>query len=301
MNLNYAYLETTSYCNLECTFCNRKEVIEGLKHMSLAEFDHVLAQLKRHDIKEAKLMGMGEPFMHPQFDQITARFKEVFPNVNLLSSTNGQIKLTDKMKAAMKNLDVCYISIDGGPVNFEKIRTGATWTKLIAYLEQIRDFRSECKTKFPINFTICPDNVYDIPAMLRLQELYNLDDIRLNFVQNWTEEESDIDLMNGFTAEQHEYLKQFKQYFKGKSPWTYSDCFWPKSGIYMTVDGNIKLCSVNTSAKPVGNIFKQPLELIYSSKAFTDIKQGCANNTPTEHCANCSYKELVPYLGKILE
>ena len=35
--LTYAYLETTNYFNLDCVFCNRREVVTNktLKHMSL--------------------------------------------------------------------------------------------------------------------------------------------------------------------------------------------------------------------------------------------------------------------------
>ena len=31
--ITYAYLETTNYCNLSCTFCNRDDVVKKLKHM----------------------------------------------------------------------------------------------------------------------------------------------------------------------------------------------------------------------------------------------------------------------------
>ena len=67
--ITYAYLETTNYCNLDCSFCNRKDVIGPLKHISLDKWDHVLKKIGHFPIKEAKLMGMGEPFLHPQWEQ----------------------------------------------------------------------------------------------------------------------------------------------------------------------------------------------------------------------------------------
>ena len=36
--ITYAYLETTNYCNLDCSFCNRTDVIGPLKHMSLEDW-----------------------------------------------------------------------------------------------------------------------------------------------------------------------------------------------------------------------------------------------------------------------
>ena len=82
--ITYAYLETTNYCNLDCSFCNRKEVIGDLQHMPLYQWEKLLDGIKHHPIEEAKLMGMGEPLLHPHFDHICRMFKETFPNQNLL-------------------------------------------------------------------------------------------------------------------------------------------------------------------------------------------------------------------------
>jgi len=300
MKLTYAYIETTSYCNLKCIFCNREDVIEGLTHMSLHDFEHILTQIKDQPIAEAKLMGMGEPFMHPQFDVICKRFKETFPACNVISATNAQLKFNSTFKDAVTNLDVCYISIDGNKENYERIRLGSKWEKLLNFLEQLKEFKSSVKCQFPINYTICPDNVYDIAAMFELKDKYNLDDVRLNFVQNWSEQESDTQL-NGFTQEQIAYLKQYKKYFKGKSEWNYSDCFWPRSGLYLTAHGKMKVCCMNTSAEPIGSALTQPIRLLRSSKRFNNIKRGCETNLPTQHCDKCSYKELVPFLKMIHE
>ena len=81
--ITYAYLETTNYCNLDCSFCNRSDVIGPLKHMSLENWGKLLDGIKHHPIKEAKLMGMGEPMLHPQFDEVCRMFKEVFPDCSV--------------------------------------------------------------------------------------------------------------------------------------------------------------------------------------------------------------------------
>lgn len=295
--MRYAYIETTSYCNVACQFCNREEVINGTTHMSIADFESIMRQLKKYDVQEAKLMGMGEPFMHPQFGRIVRIFKETFPTSYLISATNGQITFNDNYKQALDHLDVLYLSIDGTRKNYEEIRKGSSWDKLLKFLEQISKVNTKCS--LPINFTICPQNVYDIPGVIELQKQFGLDDIRLNFVQNWDEKSKATEL-NGFSQVQLDFLVQFRQYFKGKPIWDYSDCFWVKDGLYVTVDGNVKVCCMNTSATPVGNILRQPIELIHRNKEFLKIKDGCATNTPTAHCATCSYKELTPFLSKVM-
>jgi MoaA/NifB/PqqE/SkfB family radical SAM enzyme len=300
MQLTYAYLETTSYCNVDCKFCNRKEVINGSTHMTVEQFDLLLKQIEKQPITDAKLMGMGEPFMHPQFNTITRRFRETFPDAFVISATNCQVALNERFKDAVKYLDMCYLSIDGGKENYEDIRFGSSWDKLHKFLRNLADFKSEVKCTFPINFTVTPQNVFDIDILLMVNDMYSLDGLRINFVQNWDEDKSAVGLLNGFTEGQIDYLKQYKQYFKGKTPWTYSDCFWVKNGLYVTVDGNVKVCCMNTSAKPLGNLFQQPLQLIRASIPMRTIASGCATNQPTEHCKNCSYKELDPFLAKIL-
>jgi len=300
MEINYVYLETTSYCNLACKFCNRPDVINGLTHMTVDDFNKLLKQLKNQKITEAKLMGMGEPFMHPNFHEITKRFKEAFPTAFTISATNCQINLTSKFKEALRYLDMCYLSIDGGKENYESIRVGASWKKLLNFLHNLQQYKNEVACKFPINFTMTPQNIYDIDLMLELNDKYLLDGLRINFVQNWDEEKSDSPLLNGFTADQLTYLSKYKKYIMGKAKWDYPDCFWPKNGLYVTVDGNVKVCCMNTSAHPIGNLFQQPLQLIRASYPFTSIRNGCESNQPTEHCLKCSYKELTPFLSKVL-
>lgn len=88
---------------------------------------------------------------------------------------------------------------------------------------------------------------------------------------------------------------------KGRPIWDYSDCFWVKEGLYMSVNGDVKICCMNTAAKPVGNLISDlSISQSFSNKRFVEIKKGCETNSPATHCANCSYKELTHILPKIL-
>ena len=96
--ITYAYLETTNHCNLRCSFCNREEVIGDLNHMPLKKWGKLLNQIKHHPIKEAKLMGMGEPMLHPEFDDVARMFKETFPDSFVIVATNCQYPIKKKFK-----------------------------------------------------------------------------------------------------------------------------------------------------------------------------------------------------------
>lgn len=301
--ITYAYLETTNYCNLECSFCNREEVIGHLQHMPINKWRLLLNSIKHHPINEAKLMGMGEPLLHPQFDEICKIFKEYFPNAFLIVATNCQYpvkpntKMGIKFERTMKYVDLLYFSIDGYKKSYERDRAPAKWSKLISFLEDFKSMnRSSCRVT--VNYVVNPDNIEDI-RMIKdsIVDKYNLEELRLNIAQNWSEDES---MPLGYSKDQIKFLKEnWISNIKGKSVWDFKDCFWVNEGLYTTVEGDVKMCCMNTGATSFGNLFEQSIEDIRLKDRYQDIKLGCNSNVPTNHCKNCSYKELVPILNEI--
>lgn len=300
--ITYAYLETTNYCNLQCSFCNRDEVIGALQHMPISKFRDMMERIKHHPIKEAKLMGMGEPLLHPQFDEICKIFKEYFPDAFLIVATNCQYpiqpgsKMRTKFENCMKYIDLLYLSIDGYKESYERDRAPAKWSKLEAFLEEFKDLdRHTCRVT--CNYVVNPQNIDDIETIDEIVvKKYNLEELRLNIAQDWSEDKS---MPGGYTLEQIEYLKSWGDNVKGRSEWDFNDCFWVNEGIYTTVEGNVKMCCMNTGAEPFGNLFDTSIDEIRKTTDFQNVKLGCNTNSPTSHCKNCSYKELVPLLSKI--
>lgn len=301
--ITYVYLETTNYCNLECSFCNRNEVIGALKHMPISQFREMMEKIKHHPITEAKLMGMGEPLLHPQFDEVCKIFKEYFPNAFLIVATNCQYtlkegtKMRTKMENCMNYIDLLYFSIDGYKESYERDRSPAKWDKLINFLNDFENIdRKTCRVT--CNYVVNPDNVQDIQTIQdEIVDVYDLEELRLNIAQDWSEDKS---MPGGYSQEQIQYLREnWKGNIKGKDQWNYEDCFWVNEGLYTTVEGNVKMCCMNTGATPFGNLFETDLEEIRSSESFQNVKLGCNTNNPTSHCKNCSYKELTPMLTEI--
>ena len=63
--------------------------------------------------------------------------------------------------------------------------------------------------------------------------------------------------------------------------------------------GDVKMCCLNTGAKSFGNVFTKKIDDIRLSDSYLKVKEGCSTNKPTEHCKNCSYKELTPILSHV--
>jgi len=294
--ITYAYLETTNHCNFNCSFCNRDEVVDKLSHMPIPKFKTLLEKIKDEPISEVKLMGMGEPFLHPKFDEICQLFRETFPKAKIITSTNCSYKIIPQLIKSLKYIDVLYLSIDGYRKTYEEHRPPARWSKLISFLNKFKSMdRHDCKVV--INYVVTPSNVGSIqPVYDEILIPYKLEELRLNFAQNWTENEI---MVGGYTKSQIEYLKNtWSDNIMGKSKWDYNDCFWPDNGLYMTVNGDLKMCCLNTGTDSFGNIFDNTIDEIKQTKRYQEIKDGCKTNNPTEHCVNCSYKELVPLLLK---
>ena len=296
--ITYAYLETTNYCNLDCSFCNRTDVIGPLKHMSLEDWCKLLDGIKHHPIEEAKLMGMGEPMLHPQFDEVCRMFKETFPKCKVIVATNCQYNINDKFRESLKYIDMLYLSIDGYEENYERDRAPAKWKKLIRFLDQFESVdRHDCDVV--VNYVVNAYNVYDIPKIDELRVNYDLGELRLNIAQIWDADTkmSDDVATSGYTKHQLDYLKKnYGGKIMGKSKWDFKDCFWVNNAIYTTVEGNVKMCCMNTGAEPFGNLFENSIDEIREMVDYQNVKRGCETNNPTSHCKNCSYKELTPIL-----
>lgn len=277
--------------------------------MPLSKYRKMLEGLAHHPIKEAKLMGMGEPMLHPQFDEVCRIFKEFFPDAFLIVATNCQYpvrpgtKMGTKFENSMKYIDLLYFSIDGYKESYERDRAPAKWSKLETFLADFKNMdRHGCRVT--CNYVVNPDNIQDIKIIQeKIVNEYKLEELRLNIAQDWSEEKSisNSKTISGYTHDQINYLKtNYSQNIKGKAPWTWSDCFWVNTGIYMTVEGNLKVCALNTDTESLGNIFDKPLDQILNSKKMNEIRIGCNTDIPSKHCENCSYKELSPILEKLI-
>lgn len=295
--ITYAYLETTNVCNLDCRYCNRRDVVKQAKHMSLEDWDIVLNKLSSQPINEAKLMGLGEPFFHPHFPEVCRRFKETFPSAFVISATNCQFKLDDNFVKSLPFIDLLYLSVDGYEQSYEKNRDGAKWSRLIEFLNDL-SLIDVAKTRITINYVVDSNNFRDIEKIHKLvsRKYCFIEEVRLNIAQWWNEgEEIQIEMGEEF----YSTLVKYKQNVKGKAPWTFSDCFWPVRGFYMDVNGDVKICCLNTSTKSIGNMFEFTVEDILTAPKRLQVANECRMNTPGAHCRKCDYKRLSLTLERI--
>ena len=148
-DVDYVYLETTTYCNLDCSFCNRRDVVKHPQHMSINDWITVQEKIKYFPIREAKLMGLGEPFLHPQFVDICRIFKEYHPSANIIVATNAQYTPNENFFKSLQYIGQLYISIDGTKEVYESERAPSKWSKLLSFLDQLCPIMTNIVPTFP--------------------------------------------------------------------------------------------------------------------------------------------------------
>ena len=297
--VDYVYLETTTYCNLDCSFCNRRDVVKHAQHMSLENWVVVQEKIKDFPIREAKLMGLGEPFLHPQFSDICRIFKEYHPNANIIVATNAQYTPNENFFESLQYIGKLYVSIDGTHEIYELERAPSKWSKLLSFLDNLEKNIERIKgCDLVVNYVVT-EKTYDKIEDLKkeIMDRYKFfSKLRLNIAQWWSEGET---VAITFDSKIIKEVSRNKDLVQGKSPWDFSDCFWPSHGFYMNVNGDVKICCLNTNTTPIGNVFKDNIDDILNSKKRVAIQNANAKNQPLDHCKACDYKSLSPVISKI--
>ncbi len=307
LKIKYLMIEPTNVCNLNCRFCSRSFKKQKPKHLSLKELKKITPYFD--NIKFIKLQGLGECFFAPELPQLAAHLKKCWPKVIIMTSTNLNWKKTDKeLREILKNIDILYLSIDSvQKKTYEKIRRGGNFELAIKNLEKL------CRLKyrhniFTLSLIVSDLNFHDIDATVELAKRYDLDEVRINPVQDWTTNNR-LTTKNNYSKP--EYIKELKHWQKsrlkrpqvtvvGDLDFDYTKCIWPFERMYIDVYGNVFICCLNLDDQWIqGDIFKTPPEQIYHTKTFQSIRKHLKRNKPHPHCKNCSYKLLVPSLKKI--
>lgn len=324
--IRYFLVEPTNYCNLDCMGCNRRDVIltRPLLHMPISDYEIILDKLEGQPIQQAKFQGLGETYFHPEVDKFFSLFKEKFPSAETISITNGQYQLRRKdgtntkygrvFESSLDNLDNLLISCDGWEDNYTKHKYPGKWDVFLKFLDDVGSYDrvKSGEMKLGLQMVVWEDNYKDIEKINTLIEKYDwLNELRLNVFQWWGGSEYASDLITkdmegrhinasyNFPPDFYKEMQKWKPHIAGKPDWDYNQCWWPNNGLHVESNGDIKLCLLNTDAKPSGNLLEESLDEVLNNSNRNKVAYECEINTPGEHCKTCSYKDLVPILTKI--
>lgn len=193
------HLEVTRNCNLKCYMCreNReKEIREiGLNNLDCRILDKMIPFMR--NVEHVALFGWGEPLCHPDFDRfidVVGKIKErkypsllnkVIPFVNF--TTNATLLNEDLIKCIIESkLDEIVISIDSpNEDNFNFIRKGADFKKVVANLRMLQELKSKHGVSYPklaIEFVAMRRNIEELPDMMEFAFALGIRDVRVSYI-----------------------------------------------------------------------------------------------------------------------
>lgn len=265
MKFKKIYIEITNICNLNCSFCSKDN--KEQRSLSVSEFETIIRRINKYT-DYIYLHVKGEPLTHPDLDKILAITKKYEKKVCI--TTNG-VLLKEKINILKKYDNIYQINISLHSENKKK-----------NYLEDVFDAVDSLNCYISYRFwTLDKDKIDDKikKYLLTIKEKYQVKDF-----------------YNGIKLKDKTYLS-----IEDKFSWpdinsNYNRdgyCLGGKAHIAILADGTVSICCLDSKGiSNLGNIFKDPLEIIlFSPKYQKTIRNFQNNKSFLEICKHCTYKE----------
>lgn len=283
-------VELTNVCQLRCPHCDAQHpAIRGKAgYMSGETFARLLAQLREIRIRNLRLIGGGEPLLHPQFCVWVPQLRGLASLISL--TTNGERLTPEISAAALGTLDIIEVSVASDhAAGFARSRTGGNFEKLLANLTRLRALRQAMRSRTSIH----------IRVMLRPSELPSVDRL-LAFWSRYGDAVS--------TQRLQDYFSQDGDVFARGAVESYPPCMLPFRSLGVSWDGDVPLCRTSAfqSGSPqgvrVGNIHETTLAEIWRGALLREYREGHRRGDPTlmPVCHNCPDPQR-PTLGKVFD
>jgi len=145
-------IETTSRCNLKCTFCDRQLFIsqKNMGDINIFLYKKIIDEGSERNLCGVKLSYRGEPLLHEKIVEMVEYAKkknilDVFFNTNAM--------LLDEITASRlidAGLNRISISIEGtDPETYEKMRRGAKFNRVLSNINKLMKLREQANVKHP--------------------------------------------------------------------------------------------------------------------------------------------------------
>lgn len=178
-------IEPSNLCNINCVQCRSRESIEQLKREGV-KFGNLSMEILKKILEfvpfagSIHLSGWGEPYMHPDFEQILKEIRKKNKYAFIRFNTNATL-LNKKRLTTLIWLPVNMVSISiDSPFKstFESIRRGAKFEKIVENLlliNELKQFYNTCNPLIMFAFVVLKENIEQLPDMAKFAKKYNAD------------------------------------------------------------------------------------------------------------------------------
>ena len=308
-------VEVTTFCNMNCLSCGRRNIIDKSHHMRFADLKKIFDAIKPYNIN---LSGLGEPLLNPDIYRMITDCKAKgavvnFPT-NLNVSANHIIKLLEAGPQQIK------VSIDTTtPETYQFVRRANTFHKVKNNICLINKRKQEHHLRHPeirFNFALQKANLYELPTLFSLaselgvnsvyiqdlnyfsveKEKASLCDIDRNSLKTVLIKSAQIARKYKIVTNLNNWKRNFESYYNKMLPKDEFQphplkCLFPWVSAFIDVYGNVKPCPVFVWEKDsysLGNCLEKPFAQIWNGPKYRHLRRTFKRNQRVyDICKRC--------------
>lgn len=265
------YVEITSSCNLNCSFCQNNK--RKKEEITLENFNHIIKEIKPYT-DYIYLHVKGEPLLHSQLiDIIKIANKE---NIKVNITTNATLllkQLPDLLKVNVRQYNLSLHSQNNNP----------------KYIEEILYCTDKLSEKSYVSLRLW--NMNDNTLNKKSTEIVEKIFLHYNIpIQNISNKPNSIKISKNVYLDKEEtftWPTLDKQNIQSEG-----FCYGLTTHIGILVDGTVIPCCLDSEGIiNLGNIYNESLKSILNSKRAKQIIEKFKQNKCEERlCKNCTYK-----------
>lgn len=257
------YVEISNTCNLNCSFCSKTK--RKKETLSIDQFKLILEKIKPYT-RFIYLHVLGEPLLHRNINELINIANCNDFNVNI--TTNGYL---------IKNLNSSVRQVNFSLHSFDE-KYGKS---LEDYMFDIFQYAQNNLDTY-VNFRLWVNSKYSNEIINLIEQRYHVN----------------VELNKSIKLSKNVYLGFNKEFIwpsnDGKFVSDRGKCYALKDHIAILSNGTVTACCLDSEGLiNLGNIFKEDLKDIISSKLYQDMLNGFKNNLKIHNlCKKCNFSEI---------
>lgn len=283
-------VEPTNNCNINCTMCPNDRMGREKGYMPFGLYKKLIDN-NAGFIQNLNLFLMGEPLLHSRISEMVhyaRKFKirtSIFTNATLMNE-----KLSKDLILA--GINIITISFEGLKKEYEKIRVGADYEKVIENIEKLISVRKSLKLRRPgivIKFMNLNFEATEVKKFIRKMKRIGVDriwEIPIHGWPNFGEEKEDI------SGNKNSRRKCYP-------------CVLPWSAISVLWDGRVVGCCDDFEGRfVIGNLRDTPnLAKLWNGSQMVALRTKLINKrySDLELCKRCNRIGESPFKYPILQ
>jgi len=303
---DYAMIEPTTVCNIDCVSCFRKELLSGgnitVGSLSVDGLKYTHSVLP--GLKHIRFHGMGEFFLLKNHVEMIECLRSLYPIAWIELVTNGQYVNTEPKKIASLVDRVTFSMSGGDKASYESFHTGGVWKTFVGNLHRFEKHAS--KLNLEVNYVCTLSNVGGIDKAVAFCAAAGVPKMRVNVYQDW------LGKGNKNMAVNVQHVEAIKGAIKtgsllgvsvvivGNVDFDTASCLWMKERILIAHNGDVLPCCMRPDhSLSLGNINKDCIDDIWNKGKITEFRE-LRSKHALDFCRNCPYHDNIELLKGLL-